>query len=221
MNLNFQNNVQRAVNFIKENKKPVIFLYIYFLILALFNTVITWSLVPGDTITTLFAFLMELVQMIGAVYLLREVFFTKEDSVMRKIWQAICDTPLFLFYNIVVGLHLLFGLILLVIPGFYFLSKVYFAPYLSIVGDQFAEHDKSYVEWSKELTKNNIAVVLFYIIVFNFLPMLLFAPLAWVKLGSIEKLVQLGICPLETALIIFGEVVFIHFFKDILDKTKS
>jgi hypothetical protein len=220
--MNFKLNINQALNYFKANKTLVIIIYFYFLALAVINTMVTWSLIPGETTATFFAFLMEIFQMVGAIILLRHIFTENENKtgVGTMIWDALCEAPLFVFYNIVVGLYFVFGLIFLIVPGFYLMARYYFAPYLCVVEDLLSknsdDNDKSYMSWSKELTNDKVWMVLAYIIIFNIIPMGLFAPLAWIELGSYEKFVQIGICPFETIAIIFGELVLIHFFKDLL-----
>lgn len=209
--------LDNSLIYLKENKTTVIYVYLYFLVLSLINTKVTTILEPGENLALLFAFLIELVQMIGSVLIIREFFYDRDKALLSKFWQAICDAPLFLFYNFVVALNLLMGLVLFVLPAFYFTPRVYFAPYISIVAGTISDDDRSYVEWSKEITKNKLRIVLLFIILFHFLPLGIFAPFSWLELGQYEDFVRYGICPVETFLSLFAELIFIQFFKDLIN----
>lgn len=215
----------QAITYIKTNPIFVLTIYFYLLVVSFVNTFVSQSLTPGETTATFFAFLMELLTILAGVTLLRHIFLIGKKSdvgFFSVVWQGVCEAPLFVFYNIVVGLYFLFGLILIIIPGFYFLSQFYFAPYLCAVDDLIDQRDESgYMDRSKRLTANRLVLVLFFILLFNFLPMGLFAPLAWIEVVGYEQMIKFGVLPLETGMILFAELIFIYFFKGLLKTSPS
>jgi hypothetical protein len=69
-----------------------------------------------------------------------------EDHILQELTTAMWSAPTYILVSMVHGFLFLIGLVLLVLPGFYFFFAFYFAPLVAII-----DEDKSSFKYSREL----------------------------------------------------------------------
>jgi hypothetical protein len=123
------------------------------------------------------------------------------DSFSQGLWEGASLTPIFLLYSLLLGLAIMAGGILLIIPGLYIMVVYYFVPYLSIIDEEGSEGP---FKESRKLVQGHFLLTTF-VLIFSFM---IAGATMWTDLlfsGNQLLTIDLILAPVSSALFILSE----------------
>ncbi len=140
-----------------------------------------------------------------------------QRKVGERLWEGFCATPRFLLYSLFLLIRFCLGALLFLIPGLYFVTVYFYAPYLAVYDP---EAEQSYFKWSQAMAKGRFLDFFVLIFIIELLPSF-FSIFTIFIVGPLPIILDIALVLMESFLFLICHIFMILLLKSLLAEQRG